>query len=76
MKICISVYQPGSHRFLLRAHSYCARALPADAAEWDVSGLLWDGKPYGREAVVCWLQCLHCAVHDEELDSDSIGVAQ
>ena len=42
---------------VLRAHSSCARVLPADASEWDVSGLLFDGKPFTRETVSCWLRC-------------------
>lgn len=61
--------------FVLRAHSTCARALPADAAVWDVSGLLYEGQPFSRETVVCWLQCVCFAVHgdDEQLQPDSIN---
>jgi hypothetical protein len=42
---------------MLRTLSSCAKALPADAAEWDVSGLMYEGQPFSRETVSCWLNC-------------------
>ena len=61
--------------FVLRALSTCARALPADAAVWDVSGLLYDGQPFTRETVACWLQCCCSSIHGTaELDCDSISM--
>ena len=62
--------------FVLRALSSCARALPADAAEWDVSGLLSDGQPFSCETVSCWLQCGYRNIYGTaaELGSDSISV--
>jgi hypothetical protein len=60
--------------FVLRALSSCARALPADAAEWDVSGLLHDDQPFSRETVSCWLQCCYNSNYGAELDSDSISL--
>jgi hypothetical protein len=61
---------------MLRTLSSCAKALPADAAEWDVSGLLFDGQPFSRETVSCWLQCGCSAVYaeDEQLDTDSVSM--
>ena len=61
--------------FVLRALSSCARALPADAAEWDVSGLLYDGQPFSRETVACWLQCgySHIYAEDSQLEPESIA---
>ena len=60
---------------MLRTLSSCAKALPADA-EWDVSGLLYDGQRFSRETVSCWLQCGCSAVHaeDEQLETDSISM--
>ena len=59
--------------FVLRALSSCARALPADAADWDVSGLLIDGQPYSRAVVSCWVQCCNSHNYVEDLDTDSIN---
>jgi hypothetical protein len=36
---------------LVRACSSCARGLPVDAIEWDLSGLLIDGTPVQRTTV-------------------------
>jgi hypothetical protein len=62
--------------FVLRALSSCARALPGDAAEWDVSGLLFDGQPFDRETVCCWLQCGYRHIYGAaaELDSNSVSL--
>jgi hypothetical protein len=50
--------------------------VPADATEWDVSGLLHDGQPFSRETVSCWLQCGYHTIYRTaaELDSDSISI--
>ena len=63
---------------VLRALSSCARraldrTLPVHAAEWDVSGLLLDGKPYSRDTVSCWVQCCNSHNYGTNLDSDSIN---
>jgi hypothetical protein len=48
---------------LVRACSSCARCLPADTNEWDLSGLLIDGTPVQRTTVEAWLSCVDTAVH-------------
>jgi hypothetical protein len=58
---------------MLRTLSSCAKALPADAEEWDVSGLMFDGQPFNRETVSCWLNCAR-SLHEglEELGAQDI----
>jgi hypothetical protein len=62
--------------FVLRALCSCARALPADAEQWDISAMLCDGQPFTYETVSCWLQCGYRNIYGTaaELDSDSISV--
>jgi hypothetical protein len=75
IQIKVAAGEPMSaESFVLRALSSCARALPADAAEWDVSGLLHDDQPFSRETVSCWLQCCYNSNYGAELDSDSISL--
>jgi hypothetical protein len=55
----------------VKAFSSCAKALPADAEQWDVSGLLLDGQPFSRETVQCWINCAYSALHGvSELDAE------
>jgi hypothetical protein len=56
---------------MLRPFSSVARALPSDAKQWDVSGLLLDGEPFSRETVQCWLSCIYSSLHGPaELSSE------
>ena len=58
IQIRVAAGEPlGAESYVLRTFSSCARALPVDAAEWDVSGLLFDGHPFSHETVSCWLNC-------------------
>lgn len=41
--------------YVLRCMSSCACGLPADAAEWDLSGLLLEGQPIPTAIVKAWL---------------------
>jgi hypothetical protein len=45
-----------AHRELLSFFSSCVKGLPAGAADWDVSGLLLDGRPASRAVVAAWLE--------------------
>jgi hypothetical protein len=47
--------------------SLVARALPA-GDEWDLSGLLLDGKPVSRATVVAWLNAAYQAAYEEEFE--------
>jgi hypothetical protein len=59
--------------FLLRTFSAVARALPADAEQWDVSGLLYDGQqPFSRATVQCWLACARSCTGMGELGAEDI----
>ncbi len=58
--------------FVLRSFSDSARGLPAAAEEWDVSGLLFDGQPFSRDTVACWLSCAYSVLHSEELGPDNV----
>lgn len=49
-------------RSLLAAVSTCFAALPPDAAEWDVSGLVIEGACASREVVVSWLHAVYRCV--------------
>jgi hypothetical protein len=63
-------------RFLLDFWSSCARGLPADAAEWDLSQLLVEGKAVERSTVVAWLNAAHQITHlkDFEQQQDNPAV--
>lgn len=50
-------------RHLLAAYSSCARGLPADATEWDVSQLLIGGQSVQRETVIAWLNAANKPIH-------------
>lgn len=52
-------------RTLLAAYSSCARGLPADATEWDVSQLVLLGQPVKRETVVKWLNAAYKPIHGD-----------
>jgi hypothetical protein len=41
--------------YVLRCMSSCACGLPADAADWDLSGLLLEGLPVPAATVKAWL---------------------
>jgi hypothetical protein len=59
---------------LLRMFSGVARGLPADAVEWDVSGLRYnEDKNFSRSAVSTWLNCARYVLHgpDELGDEDT-----
>lgn len=50
--------------------STCAEELPADAKEWDVGGFLFEGGPFSRQTVKCWLNCGHSMLYGPgELDA-------
>jgi hypothetical protein len=76
IQIRVAAGQPvAAESFVLRSFSSCARSLPADAEEWDVSGLLFDGQPFSHETVSCWLQCCSSSIYGAAvLDSDSISM--
>jgi hypothetical protein len=48
-----------AHRELLQFFSTCVKGLPAGAADWDVSGLLLDGRPASRAVVAAWLEAAY-----------------
>jgi hypothetical protein len=52
----------------LRACSSCARGLPADAQEWDISGLQVDGQPVSRATAEAWLACVDSVLGGSPLD--------
>jgi hypothetical protein len=52
----------------LRACSSCARGLPVDAQEWDLSGLQVDGQPVSRATVEAWLACVDSVLAGSPLD--------
>lgn len=64
IQIKVAVGQPiDAESLMLRPFSSVARALPSDAQQWDVSGLLQDGQPFSRETVQCWLSCIYSSLH-------------
>jgi hypothetical protein len=52
----------------LRVFSSCARGLPVDAQEWDLSGLQVDGQSVSRATVEAWLACVDSVVAGSPLD--------
>jgi hypothetical protein len=61
---------------LLRMFSGVAEGLPADAAEWDVSGLRYkEDQPFSSSTVKAWLSCARCALHGpDELDAEDTAL--
>jgi hypothetical protein len=55
-------------RFLLDFWSSCARGLPADAVEGDLSQLLIEGKSVERSTVVAWLNAAHQVTHLKDFE--------
>ena len=53
--------------FVVQAFSQCARALPSKD-EWDLSNLLIDGQPVGRDTVVAWLNKAYSLVNSSSFE--------
>jgi hypothetical protein len=50
----------------VKCMSACACNLPADAAEWDLSGLLIDGKPVSQDTVKAWIGAVYKQLGDRQ----------
>jgi hypothetical protein len=49
---------------MIRAVSTCARDMPQDSSNWDLSHLLIDGQPVSRDTVTAWLNAVHMHMED------------
>lgn len=58
----------GVSREVLNVMSSCARGLPADAAQWDLSLLLVEGQPVHKQTVLSWVNKAYLCTYGETFE--------